>query len=56
MIIELSIIIWAGGGMADTGDLKSPGRDIVRVRVPPRLQENKMKNEYVFCVHLLTKA
>ena len=28
--------IWASGVMAATGDLKSPGREAVRVRVPPR--------------------
>ncbi len=26
-----------GGGMADTGDLKSPDRKVVRVRLPPRV-------------------
>ncbi len=30
---------WAGGEMADTGDLKSPGGDPMRVRVPPRLPD-----------------
>ena len=26
----------ASGGMADAGDLKSPGRNLMRVRIPPR--------------------
>jgi hypothetical protein len=29
------LIMCRGGEMADTGDLKSPGRKAVRVRVPP---------------------
>lgn len=40
---ELLIVVWATdrevmaarGGMVDTGDLKSPGGNPVRVRVPP---------------------
>jgi hypothetical protein len=31
-----------GGEMVDTGDLKSPGSNPVRVRVPPRLFEKEI--------------
>ena len=35
--------IWASGVMAATGDLKSPGREAVWVRVPPRLPIGKFQ-------------
>ncbi len=32
----IGFYLCSGGGMVDTGDLKSPGRNPVRVRLPPR--------------------
>ena len=33
-VLKNSYQLWGRGGMADTGDLKSPGSNTVRVRVP----------------------